>query len=246
MAASSASAGAKLMDRVARQVRVGHVALHALAPPGARQRAAAAVLHHVAHAVHRSGLAHDAGVQPLAAGAAAPRTTCTVPCSEGPSSSLVSRKATVPAWPGWAARTPRPPRSSRPAVFMSAAPRPYRRPSRWRGHEGVAGPALQRAGGHHVGVAGQHQRRPGPAAAVHGPQVGSRGLVGPGRQGFATKPAAASRSASRAWQPPSAGVTERQAISASVRRRASFTAGRPGRCRHRGWRCAVSSGARRW
>ena len=54
-----------------------------------------------------------------------------------------------------------------------------------RRHEGVAAPALQRPGGHHVGVAGEDQRRPGPAAAAQRPQVGDAEVVRPADQRLA-------------------------------------------------------------
>jgi hypothetical protein len=55
------------VDRVARQVWVGNVALDALDRELAAHGAAAAVLDHVASAFDRGGLADDAPVQPLAA-----------------------------------------------------------------------------------------------------------------------------------------------------------------------------------
>src|SRR5439155_26741544 len=48
-------------------LRIGDVALHAAHRELARQRAAAAVLDHVAQALHRGWLADDAAVEPLAA-----------------------------------------------------------------------------------------------------------------------------------------------------------------------------------
>ena len=67
MATSSASAGAKRVHRVLRQVRVGDVALHALDGELAAHGAAPAVLDHVAAALDRGGLADDAVVEALAA-----------------------------------------------------------------------------------------------------------------------------------------------------------------------------------
>ena len=63
--------------------------------------------------------------------------TTTVPSTEGPSSSLVNRKARLSEVSGWAAK-----KSSvattmaAKEVFMSLAPRPYKRPSRWLGVKG--------------------------------------------------------------------------------------------------------------
>src|SRR5690606_9023336 len=55
-----------LVDRVARQVRVGDVALHALDDEVARQGAAAPVLDRVAQDVVRGRLADDAEIERLA------------------------------------------------------------------------------------------------------------------------------------------------------------------------------------
>ena len=161
----------QLVDRVARQLRVGDVALDAAHRELARQRAAAAVLDHVAELLDRGRLADDAGVQPLAA--------CLQPLHQA--HRAVHRRAFFVAGDqqrdgarvfgvrgdetfgghreggdrtlhvGGAA-----------AVELAVA---------HAGHKRVAGPALQRAGGHHVGVAGKGQRRAGPAAAADGPEV---------------------------------------------------------------------------
>ena len=67
VAASSASAGADEMNRIARELRIRDVALHALDGQRAGQRAAPAVLDHVAQRVDRRRLADDAIVDALAA-----------------------------------------------------------------------------------------------------------------------------------------------------------------------------------
>ena len=59
--------GAELVDGVAREVRIGDVALHAFHDELAGERAAAAVLDHVAQLLHAGGLAHDAVIRLLAA-----------------------------------------------------------------------------------------------------------------------------------------------------------------------------------
>ena len=58
------------------------------------------------------------------------------------------------------------------------------------GHEGVAAPMVQRAGGHHVGVASEGQRRPGAAAAAHGPQVGDAQVLRPANERLAVEASA--------------------------------------------------------
>ena len=67
MAASSAMRGGGEVDRIARELRIGDVALHAADAGGAGERAASSVLDHVAEAIHRRGLADDAVVDALAA-----------------------------------------------------------------------------------------------------------------------------------------------------------------------------------
>src|SRR5690606_20954059 len=53
------------VNRILRQVRIGHVALMAAYCEGATERATTAVLHHVAHQRRARRLADDAPVQPL-------------------------------------------------------------------------------------------------------------------------------------------------------------------------------------
>ena len=55
------------MDGVARQVRIGNVALDATHRELAAEGAAPAVLDHVAGALYGRGLAHDAKIEPFAA-----------------------------------------------------------------------------------------------------------------------------------------------------------------------------------
>ena len=112
-------------------------------------------------------------------------------------------------------------------------------------HEGRAVPLLVRAGGHHVGVAGQHQRRARGARRCARPTGCRRGRRR-GRTAGArsAKPSASSRCAISAWQPASSGVTDARAISCSSRRSvASIDSGRGQPCLDR---CRCSVPARRW
>ena len=68
VAASSAKRGRREVDRILREMRVGDVPLDALDDQRARQRAAPAVLDHVAEALDRRRLADDAIVDALARG----------------------------------------------------------------------------------------------------------------------------------------------------------------------------------
>ena len=83
-------------------------------------------------------------------------------------------------------------------------------------------PLLERAGRHHVGVAGEDEqlaRRPARAAARPPTGCVTRDVVRAERQWSShSKPSGARRAAISAWQPPSSGVTERRAISCSARR----------------------------
>ena len=112
------------------------------------ERAAAPVLDHVAERLHRGRLADDAAVELLAARSAAPAPRCTVPSTDGPSSSLVISSATRTSVRRvlCARRTPRLATTiAAIEVFMSAAPRPVQAAVAVRRHEGVAAP-LRRAG----------------------------------------------------------------------------------------------------
>ena len=154
---------------------------------------------------------------------ASTRTTCCVPCSDGPSSSLVSSKATVPGWPGWAATNSSAATVMQAtAVFMSAAPRPKSRPSRCVGTKG----SLCQCSSGPVGTTSvwpaSTRVGPGTAPTCTAQRLATRASSGPASRVSQTKPAACSRAASSAWLPPSAGVTERQAIRASVRRSAAW------------------------
>ena len=93
---------------------------------------------------------------------------CTTPACRG-------RRSCSPVTPTWC------PPAEQAGAVREVGPRAM------RGHEGVAGPAFQRAGGHHVGVAGEHERRPRHAGVVHGPEVGHACGGGARIQGFAIK-----------------------------------------------------------
>ena len=93
-------------------------------------------------------------------------TTRRVPSTDGPSSSLVMRKAMVPWWPGYRSTncSLAVTIAARP-LFMSAAPRPYNMPILDHGHERVAAPFIERTRGHHIGVAGEAEHADRPARA---------------------------------------------------------------------------------
>jgi hypothetical protein len=95
------------VDRVVRQLRVGDVALLAVDAEHAVEAAAAAVLDDVAQALLAGGLAHQGVVDLLVAPLSA-SMTLRVPSTDGPSSSLVIRKAMEPLpCLGWTSRKPR-------------------------------------------------------------------------------------------------------------------------------------------
>ncbi len=101
-------------------------------------------------------------------------TTRTVPSTASPSSSEVSSRASEfssRARENSALVARRPIRRSSATtqaaieLFMSAAPRPYRWPSRIGRFEGRRRPFFQRSGGHHIGVPGKADQSPGRAAS---------------------------------------------------------------------------------
>jgi hypothetical protein len=87
------------VDRVLRQMRVGHVALHTAHGQLGAEGAATAVLDHVTDQGGARRFADDAPVQAFLARARR-STTALVPWCAGPSSSLVIRNATLPLWFG--------------------------------------------------------------------------------------------------------------------------------------------------
>src|SRR5262249_21442729 len=132
-----------------------------------------------------------------------------VPSTDGPSSSEVMRNAIEPECRGLSSRnisaaTTKAARED----FMSAAPRPYRRPSRSVGTKGSechseSGPV----GTTSVWPARQTSGRPAPRRA-------QRLVTSPNTSDSHWKPARPRRSARSAWQPPSSGVTDLRPISA--------------------------------
>ena len=137
----------------------------------------------------------------------------TVPSVAGPSSSLVIRKAIEPLWSGCAAtnsshgdhhRGDRGLHVGRAAAIQLAVAVGR--------HEGLRVPLVERAGGHHVGVAGEHEQRRARVPLAR-PQVGRRRSS---RCVSQSKPSGDSSSIRRRWQPLSSGVTEESAISSSV------------------------------
>ena len=142
-------------------------------------------------------------------------TTAAVPSTASPSSSDVSRMATDPR--------PAAARATRSAAvimaatdaFMSAAPRPYSRPSR---SAGVKGSLV------HCSIGPGGTTSTWPARQTSGPDDPWRAhrlLTGPRSSRSHRKPAAARRDSSSARLPPSAGVTERQAMSSLASRSVS-------------------------
>jgi len=174
-------------------------------------RAAAAVLDHVAGALHRGGLAHNAEVHRLPTFCSARHTT-TVPSIGGPSSSLVKRKPT-PSWHcGCAAKKSRVATTKAASeVFMSTGAAAVAGGHRggWEQTEGM--PLVWRTGGHHIGVTGKDQGgspRTTWCAAPTGCAPGNR--PGHSRWFRRQNPRAPGAGRSASGQPPSSGVTEEQ------------------------------------
>jgi hypothetical protein len=148
------------MDGVFGQVRVGDVALNTLDRELAAHGAAAAVLDHVAGALHRGGLADDAVVQrsPRACARPCRPPRCRPPgllrrwsaarrCSAG--SRVVAAKNSSVATTKAASE-----------VFHVAGAAPKQAAVAVRGGEGRHCPTgCQRAGGHDIGMAGKHHGR---------------------------------------------------------------------------------------
>jgi hypothetical protein len=145
--------GQRLVDGVARELRVGHVALDAAHRELATERAAAAVFDHVAAALHRGGLADDAPVEPLAARAqvldhdlgAIDRRAFLVAREQQGDLQMRLRRGGEEFLDGDDEGGDRGLHVARAASVELAAA--------LRGQEGVAAPVLERARGHDVGVA---------------------------------------------------------------------------------------------
>ena len=198
-----------VVNRVASSLGIGDVALLAVHAQLPVERSAAAVLDRVAETLGRGRLADDARVDGLAARPAAPRRQRR--CRP-------RRRLPRPTSAGWRPTRGQPAaRATRSAAviiaatdaFMSAAPRPYSRPSR---SVGVKGSLV------HCSIGPGGTTSTWPARQTSGPDDPWRAhrlLTGPRSSRSHRKPAAARRDASRARLPPSAGVTERQAMSCS-------------------------------
>ncbi|MDT4852260.1 hypothetical protein FQZ97_864840 [compost metagenome] len=166
--------GRHRVHRVLRQVRVRDVALHAVHRELAAHGAAAAVLDHVAAARDRGGLADDAVVDGFTAcgqrvaddhGAVDARAFLVAGQQQGQRERRVGLALQELFDGGHEGRDRGLHVAGAAAVELAVAV---------RGRERVAAPLVERAGGHHVGVAGKHQRLRGLAirGPAHGPEVG--------------------------------------------------------------------------
>ena len=161
------------VDRIAGELRIGDVALHALDAQLARQRAAAPVLDHVAERAHRGRLADDAVVEPNA--------LRSEPVAERDGAVerrpfLVARDQEGDRAGGIGARgdelLDRDHHRGERALHVGGAAAMQHAVAVAR-HERVAGPLLERPGRHDVGVAGEREdlrRRRAPRSDR--PQVG--------------------------------------------------------------------------
>ena len=157
------------MNGILRQMRIGDVALHALDGQLAGERAAAAVLDRVAQPAHRGGLADDAVVEQLAArlerradpDGAVDREAFLVGGDEESDRSRMRGPRGDELLAGHHHRGQRGLHVGGAAAIQLAVTHVR--------FEGVRMPLLQRAGRHHIGVAGEADHR-GCAAAPR-PQV---------------------------------------------------------------------------
>ncbi len=219
------------VDRVPRQLRIGDVALHALDAELAGERAAAAVLDRVAEARAPKSARRRCSSRAACRARPASSQTRAVPSTDGPFLVAGDEQGDAPRCVGGRRRTPRPRRPS-PRSRSSCRRRRGRTACRREGrHERVAGPGRERAGRDDVGVAGEDEQLAGgrrPRRIAH--RLLTRAASGPNGSEVQAKPSGARRAAISAWQPPSSGVTERQAISCSARsRRRRHRAGGRGR-----------------
>ena len=204
-----------VVDRVASPLGIRNVALLAVDAQLPVERSAAAVLDRVAKPLGRGRLADDARVDGLAAvpqrlddrGGAVHGVAFLVGREqERPPSRRLPLRATTRSAAVTIAATD---------AFMSAAPRPYSRPSR---SVGVKGSLV------HCSTGPGGTTSTWPARQTSGPDDPWRAhrlLTGPRSSRSHRKPAAASRDSSSARLPPSAGVTERQAMSSLASRSVS-------------------------
>jgi hypothetical protein len=167
--------GRDQVHRVLAQMRIGDVRLDALHPQAAMQGAAAAVLHHVAEAGHAGGFADDAGVDALAA--------CGQPFHHA--HRAVDGRAFLVRGdqPGDGTGVLRmfgqemldsgkPGGDGALHVGRAAA---IELPIAFQRQEGIAAPLFQRAGGDHVGVAGEADQ--GRRLAAARPEIAHAALV---------------------------------------------------------------------
>src|ERR1700678_582679 len=143
-------------------------------------------------------------------------TTRRVPSTDGPSSSLVINRAIVPRCSG-CRRTNCSQAVSMAArpLFMSAAPRPYNKPSLMTGLKGSL--CHSSSGPEGTTSVWPAKQNTGPPL----PRFAQKLSTGPKRIRSTANPMASSRSIINSWQPPSAGLTEARAISSSVNCRVS-------------------------
>ena len=224
------------VHRVARQVRIGDMPLHAAHGQSSRQRAAPAVLDRVAEPLDRGRFADDAVVDRFAARAQGlddPRGAVAwrVPPRRTSAAARSSR--------GWfgCARTNSSAATTKAAIelFMSEAPRPKSSAVAHRRCERVRVPLVQRARSarRRCGRQRRTPERRGRAAA----RGSSRRCRRSSRR---RSPTAARRAASSDWQPPSSGVTDRRAIRSWTSSRVAALACAP--CSHAATqRCSVRS-----
>ena len=157
------------MNRVARQLRIGHVALDAFHFQFRAQRAAAAVLHHVTHCGRAGRLAHDAPGDFLVARfqmlhhfyGAVDGGAFLVAGDQKSDGAAVIRMLCHKAFT-------RRDHRRQAALHVGGAASAQHAVFDFRFERGVL-PALHRSGGYHVGVAGEGQYRAGVAAP--GPEI---------------------------------------------------------------------------
>ena len=173
----------------------------------------------------------DVGSPTMQKSGASPRwrnasTTTTVPSTAGPSSSLVSRKAMPSGESGFVERNSSAATTiAASEVFMSAAPRPYRRPSRWAGvngwlrhwSSGPVGTTSVWPANAMVLVAFCGRPVLGPVRFAH--KFRTRWPAGPLSISSQANPRGRRRSTISSMQPASSGVTEGREIRCSARRR---------------------------
>jgi hypothetical protein len=200
------------VDRVLGELRVRDVALHAVHREPAAEAAAAPDLDVSPKSCSLDGSpTRHQSMRSLRAFRST--TTRRVPSTDGPSSSLVIRNAIEPRCAGCrATNSSQAVTIAASPLFMSAAPRPYSRPSRIDRLERVGMPVLERPGGHDVGVAGEAEGR----RVLVPPRVAQKLSTLPYRSRSTANPSCSSRAIITSWQPPSTGLTDWRAIRSCV------------------------------